>query len=362
MTTATTTIGSELTTALLDEARWAPSGDNEQPWRVRVRGNSLEVMRAPAAEEAFLDLNLEATRIAMGAFAESLRLAATARGREARLGLASDVSSPVWATVVVGTEGAPREEALAGALTKRCSNRKLFEPTAWSDDDTRALVDACRGQNEVDVQIVTDRAVFAPLARAVGAADYVRMGHARCTAEFHQKIHWSEAEARAAQTGFFWRSFEIKPHESLALKLTKNPTMFAIIKKVMPLQILAARLAERQVVCSGAIATFSMRRDDPCELAEVGRSLLRVWLAAHNRGIQAQVLGVLPLFLRQLAVSDGRFTAAERTRLERARSLWAQVPGLPPCSQTRLMMRLGRGPAPSARTYRLPPERLLIDG
>ncbi len=360
MTPTAPLLSPEFVMALLEDARWAPSGDNEQPWRVRVRDNVLEVLRDVDAHEAFLDVRLEATRIAMGSFAESLRLAALARGRVAELSFADDPTSPIWATVTIGQEQPPLAQTLASALKNRSSNRKLFDPAAWDHSDTEALLKACQGLNNIGVHVFTGSAALEPLSQAVAAADYVRMSHTRCTAEFHQKIYWTDAEARTAQTGFHYRTFEIRPHETLALRMTKNPVIFKIMRALVPMSALAAKLAQKQVLHSGAVVAFTVPEHSLREQAELGRSLLHVWLTAQTRGIQAQVLGVLSLFLRRVALGEPGFSPRELQRLAAAGALWEQVPGLPPRNQILLMLRLGRGEGPSARTFRLSPERLWL--
>ncbi len=68
---------------ILNAARWAPSGDNSQPWRFQLLGNDGVIVRV--SDESDHDVyeyrNAEPTLISTGMLLESMRLAATARGR-----------------------------------------------------------------------------------------------------------------------------------------------------------------------------------------------------------------------------------------------------------------------------------------
>ena len=71
---------------ILNAARWAPSGDNSQPWRFEVVGEERVIIHlaAPDANNVYQYRDAEPTLLAGGALLESLRLAASAWGRGMR--------------------------------------------------------------------------------------------------------------------------------------------------------------------------------------------------------------------------------------------------------------------------------------
>lgn len=71
---------------ILDAARWAPSGDNTQPWRFEVTGeDSLIVHVHDQAKDDLYDYrDGEPTLLSAGMLLESLRIAATVQGRRAQ--------------------------------------------------------------------------------------------------------------------------------------------------------------------------------------------------------------------------------------------------------------------------------------
>src|SRR6266550_2507801 len=82
----TPSTGSEIEN-ILDLARWAPSGDNHQPWRFEILGEDRVVVRAKRKEEADIydDYNNgQPTLFSTGTLLETMRIAASRFGRIAQ--------------------------------------------------------------------------------------------------------------------------------------------------------------------------------------------------------------------------------------------------------------------------------------
>lgn len=63
---------------ILDRARWAPSGDNTQPWRFEiVAGNQIAIHGFDTREHVIYDFEGRPSQMAHGALIETLRIAAT---------------------------------------------------------------------------------------------------------------------------------------------------------------------------------------------------------------------------------------------------------------------------------------------
>lgn len=68
---------------ILDLARWAPSGDNTQPWRFEiVADHHVAVHGHDTRDWCLYDLDGHASHMAHGALLETIRVAATAFGLE----------------------------------------------------------------------------------------------------------------------------------------------------------------------------------------------------------------------------------------------------------------------------------------
>jgi hypothetical protein len=66
---------------ILDLARWAPSGDNTQPWRFEIKGEREIVIHGfDTRDHCVYDLDGHPSQMALGALLETLRIAASAHG------------------------------------------------------------------------------------------------------------------------------------------------------------------------------------------------------------------------------------------------------------------------------------------
>lgn len=69
--------------AILGLARWAPSGDNTQPWRFEVLGEEHVLVHGlDTRDHVVYDLDGHASQLALGALLETLRVAASGYGRQ----------------------------------------------------------------------------------------------------------------------------------------------------------------------------------------------------------------------------------------------------------------------------------------
>ncbi len=67
--------------AILDQARWAPSGDNTQPWRFEiVDARHLVVHGFDTRSHVVYDLDGHPSQISLGALLENMAIAASTRG------------------------------------------------------------------------------------------------------------------------------------------------------------------------------------------------------------------------------------------------------------------------------------------
>lgn len=66
---------------ILDLARWAPSGDNTQPWRFEIRSERHLVIHGfDTRDQVVYDLQGCASQLALGGLLETLEIAAQGRG------------------------------------------------------------------------------------------------------------------------------------------------------------------------------------------------------------------------------------------------------------------------------------------
>ena len=119
---------------VLDKARWAPSGDNEQPWRIKVLSpDSCEVTVGYFLNTPF-HLERRPDHIALGGFIETFHIAAKDLGFEVRSMVKnpSDNVAPVYTFYIVKAANIIKDP-LADVIERRAVNRFPYSRKSLSE-------------------------------------------------------------------------------------------------------------------------------------------------------------------------------------------------------------------------------------
>lgn len=128
---------------ILDLARWAPSGDNTQPWRFEIVSNThIAIHGFDTRDHVLYDFDGHASHMAHGALLETLRLAATRYGFRAGWMLRDgcDDTAPIY-DVTLHPEDIP-EDPLVQFIESRCVQRRAMRMTPLTEEQKQALRNA----------------------------------------------------------------------------------------------------------------------------------------------------------------------------------------------------------------------------
>ena len=126
---------------ILDLARWAPSGDNSQPWRFEVVSDEHVVVHAfDTRRHCVYDLEGGASQLAVGAMLETMRIAARARGLSMQYERRVDADEELpLIDVRFHPDPAGGADPLADTITRRCVQRKPLSTKALTQGEKGAL-------------------------------------------------------------------------------------------------------------------------------------------------------------------------------------------------------------------------------
>ena len=260
-TSALPALHSEILTAALR----APSAHNAQPWRIRASGTRYE-LHYDHHDYLPADPDDRDAYLCMGAFCETLALAATARGLTANVDLVlTRDGSDLHVADVEFRPGAARDP-LAESVGRRATNRTRYtcEPLTPC---LAAELDA------LGCALAPTRAV----AQIVRAASVLSWRDERFVADLDA---WIRADPESPD-GMTPRQLGLAGYEWLALRAA-----FRLGRLPAPL---ARTFSGRDIRLLGeapAVAVLCARSDQPADLVEAGRRLLRAWvtICAHGYG------------------------------------------------------------------------------
>jgi hypothetical protein len=333
-------------TALCTAGAMAPSGGNEQPWRVSVDGSRLLIGPDDQhSDNSFLDVDGYAAGLAIGCFAENVAITARTLGLE----YAEESRDGTTRFTFTGRQAASPHR-LAESITRRVTNRRPWDGTALTDADLEPLMAAV--DTALDLTAVSDPHAKAVIGRALGTADVLRMRNTTMFTDMTREMCWTDRETAARRDGLDLRTLEL-PGATVKL--------LSLLRRVPRLRLLlpARKLAETArllVQNTSHICCLSTR--DPLTretMTAAGRSLQRLWLEATHAGLSVHPWTVGTLLLTRQEEFHGRgFTADESQQVRLLGQDLRRGFGLLPQDRPVFVFRLFKSPPPSARSLRRP--------
>lgn len=125
---------------ILDLARWAPSGDNTQPWRFEILDEShIRIYAEDTREWCFYDLQGQASQIAVGALLETIAIAATAEGLSVSFSRSKDCPETNPVIDVQLSQAEQSVSTLHPYIKIRTTNRRPFKTTPLTSTQKQKL-------------------------------------------------------------------------------------------------------------------------------------------------------------------------------------------------------------------------------
>jgi molybdopterin/thiamine biosynthesis adenylyltransferase/nitroreductase len=351
---------------ILDLARWAPSGDNSQPWRFEILGDDTLIvhLRAQSDEDIYDYNNGQPTLLSGGMLLETMRIAATAYGR--MMHWSYEEGSGLEHRIRVELVRSPGSivDPLLPVVKSRSVDRGPYSRRRLSEED-KAVLTAALGE---ELQIAWHESLRErlALARLNARATDIRLRIPEAF-QVHKKVldwdrDWSPTGIPAKAVGLDamtlrimrwgfgdWRRLE---------RLNRMPgaTGPAILQMdLLPAIHSAALFTIRSATAPGPAGL------DPETLLRFGGALQRFWLVAEQRG-----LGMQPALATAIFAHYGRHEIAFTTD----EAIRAKARGLAEALQKRhigsddliFLGRIGRTGrrAPRPRSVRRPLTELLM--
>lgn len=128
---------------ILELARWAPSGDNTQPWRFEILSDDHVVVHGfDTRDEVIYDFRGHPSHMSHGALLETARIAATRFGLRAHWSRRPGSDRHPIYDIRLLPEAGLQPDPLAECITRRVVQRRPMRSTPLDATQRQALVDA----------------------------------------------------------------------------------------------------------------------------------------------------------------------------------------------------------------------------
>ena len=302
----------ETLTRILELGRWAPSGDNTQPWRFEIVDDErIAVYGHDTRADCVYDFAGRASQLSHGALLETLRLAAGRFGLSMRWSLREPLveHAPVYELVFAPASAAVGDDPLQACIESRTVQRRAMRTTPLDDADRRALEAAVGPEYTLSfLESLGDRLA---VARLLWDNAYLRL-----TCPEAYRVHRSIIE---------WRTRYSKdriPEEAVGVDAVTARLMEWVMQNWSRVEFfnryllgtVAPRIQLDVVPALACAAHVLMRPRRPMDglpdHVEAGMALQRLWLAASARGLLLQP-EMTPVIFRWYAQDNRRISGQQ---------------------------------------------------
>lgn len=348
---------------ILDLARWAPSGDNTQPWRFQIEGPWHVVVHGfDTREHCVYDLDGHPSQISMGALIETAAIAASTQGLTLEAIRRADTPEH---RPLVDLRFSPstnvQPDHLAASIQNRSVQRRPLSTRPLQPEELAALAASVGPHHRV--AWMESFSARLRVARMLFHSAKLRLIMREAYEVHRDIIEWN---ARYSETRV--------PDQALGADAVTTKLMrFAMTsweRIDFMNRYLAGTVAPRiqldfipGLACASHFAIQAERAPRGIDdYIAAGRAMQRFWLTATSLGIQLQP-EITPLVFARYARERRDFSklpaAAGYAQQIEAR-LATLLGGAPVAERTVFMGRVGKGAAASARSLRRPLDELML--
>ena len=357
---------------ILDLARWAPSGDNTQPWLFEVHNEHqitvkvlIEGKDDPDPFVSYADRT--AFYYISGILLETLRIAATTEGMIALWEYKGEKDNYLVFSVSLKPDEATTPNPLSPYIKTRYTNRKPYHQTPLTDEQKKALDSSVSGVLDVHWhEGSSSRKQMARLSMRVFA---VRMANQYCCTHIVRDMDFKHVFSRDGlpvktlnMTLLSRKLMQFAMHSSKRLlALCRLP--FATFLPAMEVEYMPNTHCAAHVMLSRA-QSRSDSSSDPLARIKDGEAIGRFWLTAAKFGLNIQPNYALLAFAyygRNDLPIQGSTARSNEKIAAFAKDFDATCHAKP--DQITFVGRIGKAktPAPLARSVRKPLQSFLVN-
>jgi nitroreductase len=258
---------------LIRYATLAPSGHNAQPWRFRAQDGGIAILPDLTRRTPVVDPDDHHLFVGLGGAAETLAIAAAARGRAGEVSFSPEKGGAV---AVVFGGGRVAEPALFDAIPRRQATRADYDGRPVVAADLRALA-AAAAMPGVDLVLICDRTAIQRVSDLVTTGNSTQMADPAFVRELKHWLRFSPRQAARTGDGLFSAASGSPIAPAWAGSALFDLTVHAKAEN---------EAYARQLRSSSGVAVFVGERADPDHWVRVGRAAQRFALAATARGLK----------------------------------------------------------------------------
>ena len=346
---------------ILDLARWAPSGDNTQPWRFEIVDPSRIVVHGfDTRDHCVYDLTGHPSQMSIGALLETMRIAASADGRSMRVErrISMPDTTPTFDVEFV-PDAAALPDQLIHSIRKRSVQRRAISTRVLSSAEKKVL-EASIGE-QCSVVWLEGFGKRLEMSKLMFANARLRLTMPEAYRVHKGVIAWN---AQFSEDRVPDQALGVDPMTARLMRFVMHDWQRVEFFNRFLAGTWAPRIAMDFIpgMACGAHYILKMKSIPQTvdDFVAAGRVVQRFWLTATHLGLVMQP-EMTPLIFAGYAASGISFTRKKQLERDacRLQGSLEQAVGLD-WRHAFWMGRIGAGSPARARSTRLPLERLIM--
>jgi nitroreductase len=294
-------VDKDLVQKLLKAAVMAPSGDNVQPWDIRVSENftQVDLYNLPDKDKSYYNYQQSASYIAHGAVIENILIAAKHLGCHADYKLFPDAEDDNYVARISLSSAEQQQDPLYAAIFERRTNRFQYKRTDVSGEVLQALNDSVKNIDTAKVSLVNQKDKIKLLATELMVNDRIVF---ECK-DIHQflfdKIRWNKKQIEETRDGMPVGVMGLSFIEKLAFPLMRF-WWYVKAANVFGLSRIIGLKCWWGCCNASMLGMITIHGNDKNSFVEGGRAVQRLWLEATRQGFALQPIIGLTLLINRL--------------------------------------------------------------
>jgi molybdopterin/thiamine biosynthesis adenylyltransferase/nitroreductase len=299
---------------LIEAAKLAPSGGNNQPWHWHYQNQTLHLLLNENEALAYLDPDFISSYQSMGAAIENLLLAAAKLQLHANWKLTSDLAPKHIAlfNFELGKDPSEEQILLEKQIPLRHTNRKSPPHSELVATDAEFLKKLVHETPGAHLQFVANPEKLKILAEIAAFTDSLRMTIPEAHEDFIQReMRWTKEQVLETENGIGIHTLDLNNSGLLGHTFYQDKKMVDFLKEINGGSAYNF-LLQQQFASASAVGLISMPQLDTQNLINCGIASERMWLGANAIGLQIHPMNIPLLFFYKNSIQKNIILASEQ--------------------------------------------------
>jgi hypothetical protein len=342
---------------ILEVAINAPSGDNVQPWKIILSGNSLELCNLPNRDSSLYNFNQAASLIGHGALIENIEIAAKEFGYKVLIELFPKSSDNHTTDIVAKIDfqkADTKKDPLFEFIPQRITNRKKYNSDLLTDHQKKSLSDL-----NSNLKLVDDREGVKSLAEISSLNEQLVLENQKMHQFLFQHVTWTKQESEEKRSGLYIQTLEMPKPAEIVFRAARHWSRMKFLNK-LGLSKKVSKENKKVYQHSAGFAAIAIPNYEGTSFINLGRLLERAWLKATELGISIQPLTGITFLYQAIQRGNKDLDSQQIELIQQGYNKMAQIFGVKE-EKIGFVFRYGISEAPSAPSPKYLFEEVVVE-